>query len=275
MSRPLLTTLVTCLWVSAASGQTTIGFDSVGQRVSVAGYAEGGIVFGDQSRFAATVAPDAGGIPSNCTPFLSSCGICIPSLEAEHGGLFDLLDVALGEFLFFGTGPFPTRVTITGVKKDGSRAQLDVTTDGIVGFEPFGLDERFTDLVSARFQTASLYTAIAIDDIRVNVGLDKPALTISPPSGLYTTTQAFDLTLIVAGASSGAILNATLDGEDFTAELAACAVEGQLESVPGLTFRCSIDPGEGTHILSASIESLDGARTEDSVTWDVLSSSEP
>ncbi len=275
MYKLLLTTLVACLWVSAASGQTTIGFDSVEQQLSIAGYTEGGIVFDDESNFEAPIVPDRGGIPSNGTPYLSSCGICIPSLEAEDGGLFDLLGVDLGEFLFFGSGPFPIPVTITGVKKDGSTAQLSVTTDGIVGFEPFELDERFTDLVSARFSTTSPFLAIAIDNIRVTVGLDKPALTISPASGLYTTAQAFDLTLIVLGASSGAILSATLDGVDFTDDLATCAVEGQLDSVPGLTFRCPIDLEEGVHTFSASVESSDGTTTEDSVTWEMLSNSEP
>ena len=270
-----LTALIACLQVSAASGQTTVGFDSVEQQLSIAGYTEGGIVFDDESNFEAPIVPDRGGIPSNGTPYLSSCGICIPSLEAEDGGLFDLLGVDLGEFLFFGSGPFPIPVTITGVKKDGSTAQLSVTTDGIVGFEPFELDERFTDLVSARFSTASPYLAIAIDNIRVSVGLDKPALTISPASGLYTTAQAFDLTLIALGASSGAILSATLDGVDFTDDLATCAVEGQLDSVPGLTFRCPIDLEEGVHTFSASVESSDGTPTEDDVTWELLSSSEP
>ena len=86
MYKLLLTTLVACLWVSAASGQTTIGFDSVEQQVSIAGYTEGGIVFGDESNFEAPIMPDSGRIPSNGTPYLSSCGICIPSLEAEGAG---------------------------------------------------------------------------------------------------------------------------------------------------------------------------------------------
>ena len=100
MSRLFRTTLILCLWASAASGQTTIGFDAVEGRTSVVGYSEGGIVFDDESNFAAPIALDTGGVPSNGTPFLSSCGICLPSLEAEEGGLFDLLSVSLGEFLF-------------------------------------------------------------------------------------------------------------------------------------------------------------------------------
>jgi len=274
MNKPLLMTLVACLWASTASAQTTIGFDSVESRTSAADYTEGGIVFGDPSNFPATIAPDTGGIPSNGTPFLSDCGFCAPFLEAEEGGLFDLLSVDLGEFLFFGSGPFPTPVTIVGVKEDGSTGQVTVTTDGIVGFESFELDARFTDLASARFSTG-LFTSIAIDDIVVNVGLDKPTLAVSPPSGLYATTQAFDLTLIVLGASSATIGSATLDGEDFTAELIACAVEGALDSLPGSTFRCPIPLDEGEHTFSASVESSDGTTTQDSVTWELLSNTEP
>ena len=307
MNKLLLTTLVACLWASASSAQTTIGFDSVESRTSIEGYTEGGIAFGDESNFAATIGPDTGGIPSNGTPFLSSCGICLPSLEAEEGGcrrshggvdvgcpvdslcqpprfLFEILHVEILAVVLgitkayttrVGSGPFPIQVTITGLRNDGSIAALAVTTDGIVGFEAFELDEQFTDLVSAQFSTASPFLAIAIDDIRVRVGLDKPALTISPASGLYVTTQAFDLTLIVAGASLGTILNGTLDGADFTAELAACAVEGQLDSVPGVTFRCPIDLDGGVHTFSASVESSDGTTTDDSVTWELLPNSEP
>lgn len=282
MTRLLLASLSLVLCAAAASAQTTITFDPPDGSSFIFGYTEGGIVFGDNGVFAdrgfgATISPDFGGIPSNGTAFLSTCGTCVPSLEAADGGLFDLLSVDLGEFQFFGFGPAPTLVFISGVKKDGSTVQLEITTDGIVGFESFALGGELTDLVSATISSFSPYIAIGVDNIGVRAGLDKPALTVSPASGIYTTQQAFDLALIVVGvgASAGTVQSATLDGADFSAELDECAVEGGLDATPGTTLRCPIELGEGVHTFEATFELADGSTTSDSATWEVLASTEP
>ncbi len=51
----------------------------------------------------------------------------------------------------------------------------------------------------------------------------------------------FDLTLIVTGAVSASVASASLDGADFPAALDTRAVEGSLDSVPGVTLRCPLD----------------------------------
>jgi hypothetical protein len=282
VTRLLLASLSLVLWAAAASAQTTITFDPLDESIVIFGYTEGGIVFGDNGIYAdrgfgASITPDFGGIPSNGTAFISSCGTCVPSLQAADGGLFDLLSVDLGEFQFFGFGPSPTLVFVSGVKEDGSTVRLEITTDGIVGFESFALGTEFTDLVSAEIATFSPYLAIGIDDIGVRAGLDKPALTVSPASGIYTTQQAFDLALIVVGvgASAGEVQSATLDGTDFSAELDACAIEGNLDSGAGTTLRCSIELAEGLHTFEATFELPDGSTTSDTATWEVLASTEP
>ena len=84
------------------------------------------------------------------------------------------------------------------------------------GFETIVLDARFADLDSAEIATVSPYAALAVDNLTAIVGIEKPILAISPASGSYVTSQAFDLTLIVVGetAASAEILDASLDGVD-------------------------------------------------------------
>ncbi len=280
--RLLVVTASVFLYVTAASAQTTITFDPhpEAEFVRIGGYTETGIVFSADPEPGSVIVEDSGGVPSNGTAFLSKCGICRPSLPSVDASPFDLLSLGLGELLFFGFGPFATAVTITGFKEDGSTVVADVTTDGLVGFETFILDTGFVDLVSAEIATPSPYAALAIDNLVVVVGLEKPTLTVSPPSGAYATSQAFDITLIVVGegSASAQIRTATLDGMDFTSELADCSIVGTLDAVPGVTFRCPLDAeelGAGTQSFEAIIELADGTTATDSAIWEILGSSEP
>ena len=265
---------------SAAFAETTISFDPrpAGNRVGIEGYTEGGMVFDDVQSPGSVILADTGGVPSTGTAFVSQCGICRVSLQPIEGGLFDLVAVDLGEHLLFGFGPFSIAVTITGTREDGSTVVEHVLTDGAAGFETLLLDDSLTDLVAVEFSTLSIFGAIAIDDVVVRAGVQKPVLLISPPSGRYVTTQAFDLTLITVGADVATLVAATLDGDDFTGFLEICATEGRLDSVPGVTLRCPVDGvllGEGTHILEATVELEDGATLSDGVSWEILGSSEP
>lgn len=265
---------------SAAIAETTITFDPrpAGIRVGIEGYSEGGMVFDDTQSPGSVILADTGGVPSNGTAFVSQCGICQVSLQPIEGGLFDLAAVDLGEHLFFGFGPFATAVTITGTREDGTTVTADVVTDGTAGFETFLLDDSFLDLASVALSTPSPFGAIAIDNLVVRAGIEKPTLSISPPSGTYVTTQAFDLTLITVGAEVASLVAATLDGDDFKGFLEGCATEGRLDSVPGVTFRCPVDGalfGEGTHTLEATVELEDGTTASDDVRWEILGSSEP
>ena len=260
----------------AGAQTTTITFDAVDTlRFQAGDYTEGGMLFLDVDEFQAQIRPDSGSIPSNGTTILQVCGVCRPSLVAEDGGLFDLVAVDLGEFLNYGYGPFPTAVRVFAVKEDDSIVQLDLTTDGNVGLERISFGEDLTNLKAVTFTMALLFSNIAIDNIEVRTRLERPALRISPPSGLYVTTQAFDLTLIVPAVSGGTVQAATLDGVDFSAELAACAIDGELDNVPGTSLRCSLELDEGEHTFEASFELPSGSTTSDAVTWEVLGTSEP
>ena len=110
--------------VSTARAQTTISFDPrpAGSRVGIEGYTEGGMVFDDALSPGSVIAAGTAGVPSNGTAFLSKCGLCRPSMQAAEGGLFDLFALDVGEHLIFGSGPFPTTLSLTGTRSDGTTA---------------------------------------------------------------------------------------------------------------------------------------------------------
>jgi hypothetical protein len=99
------------------------------------------------------------------------------------------------------------------------------------------------------------------------------SLVISPPSGAYTTTQGFDVALIVRASASVAGGSATLDGADVTPQLVACVVPGRL-TPQGTTFRCPGLTGgvlgPGTHTFDVRIDLADGGQVSQTVTWEVL-----
>jgi YVTN family beta-propeller protein len=105
------------------------------------------------------------------------------------------------------------------------------------------------------------------------------SLTISPPSGTYVLSQAFDLTLIAKSESLSVTGGATtLDGVDVSGFLENCVVPGTLIS-GGQTFRCPSITGEllteDKYTLSATLALSGGSTVSDSVTWDVAANSEP
>lgn len=106
-----------------------------------------------------------------------------------------------------------------------------------------------------------------------------PSLSISPPSGNYVTTQGFDLTLILR-AFGLSILGgqATFDDSDVTAALVGCIIPGTLVS-GGQTLRCPALKGgflgTSTHTFTVTLDLSNGSSVSDSVTWKVLSNTEP
>jgi len=117
------------------------------------------------------------------------------------------------------------------------------------------------------------------------LGAPSPArgqsLTISPASGVYATTQGFDLVLVV-GRPQATITggSALLDGADVTSALVACLVPGRLvPSNNGITFRCpgltGGVVGAGTHTLAVTIQFANGDSVASTVTWQILASAGP
>lgn len=120
------------------------------------------------------------------------------------------------------------------------------------------------------------------DDLgfRTFVEVLAPALTISPPSGDYVTTQGFDLVLI-ADAPGLTVVGGNATSSSFgnvTNALVGCVIPGTLVS-GGQTFRCpgltGGTFGSGPHTLSVTINFSDGSSASDTVTWNVRVNTEP
>lgn len=127
-------------------------------------------------------------------------------------------------------------------------------------------------------QNVNNFAGIPVSGV-VEVGVVTSALTISPPSGAYVTTQGFDLALIVeAGCLSVLGGSATLDGSDVTAALVSCVIPGTLVS-GGQTFRCpgltGGTFGTGTHTFSVTLDLSNGPSVSDTITWEVKENTEP
>jgi hypothetical protein len=91
------------------------------------------------------------------------------------------------------------------------------------------------------------------------VGGASASLTVSPPTGHYTSQQSFDLVVLVEpGGSSPALLGATLDGQDVSGSLRSCVLAGTLPGA-GQSFRCPglsgalLGPGSNSVAISTSL----------------------
>lgn len=94
-------------------------------------------------------------------------------LTRDDGGEFDATSIAVSELTTTATAPI--EITFTGTRADASTVSATFTTDGVPGFETFGLDG-FTGLVSLSWvQVAPYYQ---FDDITVVVPTAE-----EPPTG--------------------------------------------------------------------------------------------
>ena len=116
---------------------------------------------------------------------------------------------------------------------------------------------------------------LALDDIAI---VD-PGLVVSPPSGTYTSSQAFDIVLL-ADPQGQAITGgtATFNAMPVTAFLSSCLRPGTAAGGM-LSFRCpnvgGPATGAGTHTFVVRLQLSDGAVVQRSVTWNVQAVTEP
>jgi hypothetical protein len=120
--------------------------------------------------------------------------------------------------------------------------------------------------------------------LRPGQAIPDPAgsLHISPATGTYLTTQAFDIELVAQTAGQGIVGGAvTLDGVDVTAPLAGClaAHVGALSlGTPAVVARCpgltAGALGAGSHTLAARLDLSGGGSLSDAATWDVVPTTE-
>ena len=178
-------------------------------------------------------------------------------------------------------GGVVTEVGPLGVTFAGSTTAFDIATNNaaFAALRPSGGGLSLYT-VSLSTGTATLVGTIgdgtlALDD----VAIVDPGLIVSPPSGTYTTRQAFDIVLL-ADPQGQAITGgtATFDAMPVTAFLASCLRPGT--GAGGVTsFRCpnvgGPATGPGTHTFVVRLLLSDGAIVQRSVTWTVVAVTEP
>ena len=176
--------------------------------------------------------------------------------------------VKIPQAIFVSVGPFPLKPNVnTGVPLTiGAHAFNDVV--GGVGLH-----------LDGRIDEVRIYNRVLSDAEIADLAQGK--FTISPASGTYSTTQNFDLNLIlkVTGPAVSVVgASATLNGADVTAALVGCIIPGTLVS-GGSTFRCpglsGAVLGTGTHTLAVTLDLSDGTSTSDTVIWEVVGNTEP
>lgn len=117
--------------------------------------------------------------------------------------------------------------------------------------------------------------SLAIDDIAI---VD-PGLTVSPPTGTYTSRQNFDIVFLTdLGGRSLASGTVTFNGIDVTGFIASCVRTGTTST--GVTsLRCpnigGPVTGAGTHTFVVRLNLNDGTLVQRTVTWNVVAVTEP
>lgn len=181
-------------------------------------------------------------------------------------------------------GPNGGSITDVGslgiVLNAGSATALEVTSNGILfaALRTAGTNGLYT--INRSTGAATLVGLIGNGAQEIgSLAVVDPTLTMSPDTGTYTSTQRFDLVLMLHLLGRSVVTgSATFDGFDVGAALASCLIPGAGAS--GLvTLRCpglgGPVVGAGTHVLEVTLVLSDGSQIRRSVTWTVLPVVEP
>ena len=108
-----------------------------------------------------------------------------------------------------------------------------------------------------------------------------PALIVSPPPGTYTTTQAFDLALVIdpdGRSIDPGTSEVTLDDVPVTSAMVNCARFGATAD-GRLTLRCpglsGVVLGPGIHLFRVTVGFTDGSQVQGGALWDILDAAGP
>jgi len=104
------------------------------------------------------------------------------------------------------------------------------------------------------------------------------ALSISPATGTYLTSESIDLTLLLQ--KSGVTvegITALVNNSNVTADFNQCSIQGTVAN-GGVSYRCpgvglSLLP-PGLHTFTVFLQLSDGSTASDSVRWAILQNSE-
>jgi hypothetical protein len=178
-------------------------------------------------------------------------------------------------------GGVVTDIGPLGIAFSGSPAAMDIAANNMAyaALRPAsGAQSLYR--VNLTTGAATLVGAIGDGTLTLNdIAVIDPSLTLSPPTGTYTTRQSFDLVLL-ADPQGRAVAagTASFNGQDVTPFLAACLRQGA--GAAGLvSLRCADIGGPvvgaGTHTLQVRLVMSDGSAVQRSVTWTVIPITEP
>lgn len=197
------------------------------------------------------------------------------SMSTSHA---DIIDIDIIDFSF---SPADVNIQVGDTVRWTNRNAVTHTStsgaqgipDGMWNSGSLGLNESFSFV----FETPGSFPYYCIPHNFMTGTVNVSAVTISPPSGDYISSQGFDVSLIV-NSSTAVVTSATVifDGVNQTALFQGCSVIGALDD-GGQTFRC---PGiinglsTGVHTLDISVTMSDGSILSDSVVWQVQGTTE-
>lgn len=244
----VLTALTILAAAHATAGPVILQFDTVG----ATGVAEQGYALDS----GAPILSGSDGVPP------PSLGASVDgqdfTLTAADGSSFDVHALQLGEADVLAG---PQQLVLEGDRRGGGTVTIAFTTDGIEGFERFGLPPRFSDLLRLRWAGN---TALLIDAIELSSGIDFTRL----PAGvrsyvedglLLTSTTA--LVTDAAGAPAPALV-----GPSFGHTHALLPVDGGRFSVTRVYGRALQVPAAATITFVGSRE--DGSTVSTTFTTD-------
>jgi Domain of unknown function (DUF4394) len=178
-------------------------------------------------------------------------------------------------------GGLVTDIGPLGITFAGSTAAFDIATNN-AAYAVLRPAAGMLTLYTVNLTTGAATSAgvvgdgsLAIDDIAV---VD-PGLTVSPPTGTYTTRQNFDIVLLTdlqgRNLVSGTI---TFNGLDVTGVIASCVRVGTT-ATGVVSLRCpnigGPVTGAGTHTFVVRLNLNDGTLVQRTVTWNVVAVTEP
>jgi hypothetical protein len=177
-------------------------------------------------------------------------------------------------------GGVVTDIGPLGITFAGSPAAFDIATNNaaMAVLRPSG---GALSLYTLNLTTGTATLAGMVGDgtlVLDDIAIVDPSLTLSPPTGTYTSRQAFDIVLL-ANFQGGTIAGgtATFNGGDVSGILAGCLRPGT--AAGGVTsFRCpnigGPVTGPGTHTFVIRLVTGDGRIVQRAVTWTVVAVTE-
>jgi hypothetical protein len=178
-------------------------------------------------------------------------------------------------------GGVVTDIGPVGLTFAGSPTALDIATTN-EAFAVLRPVSGATALYSINLTTGAATLVGAVGDgtlVVDDVALIDPGLTLSPPTGTYTTRQSFDLVLLAETQGRTVVSGTvTFDGFDVTSFVVGCIRPGT--GAGGVvSFRCPDIGGPvigpGTHTFLVRLVMSDGSLVQRQVTWTVVPVSEP